>query len=76
MSEEERMKEYLLQHDDEFRRLDEKHKKYDKDLREIADSLFLTPDQERGKIKLKKMKLLVKDQMQEIIDSYCKTIKT
>ncbi len=65
--EEEKVREYLRQNSDEFRRLGEKHRKYEEQLAEIESHTFLSSEQQREKHNIKKMKLQVKDKMQEII---------
>ena len=66
---EEKVREHLRQTSEEFRRLEEKHQKYEQQLAEIESHTFLTPEQKREKQTIKKMKLQVKDKMQEIITS-------
>ena len=65
--EEEKVRDYLRQNNEDFRRLEEKHHKYEQQLEEIESHAFLTPEQKREKQTIKKMKLQVKDKMQEII---------
>jgi len=67
--EEEKFREHLRQTNEEFRRLEEKHHKYEQQLAEIESHTFLTPEQKREKQNLKKLKLQIKDKLQEIVTS-------
>jgi len=70
---EEQIKDVLRQSSKEFRWLEEKHRSYEKRLEELAELTFTTPEQEREKSELKKLKLQVKDKMQAMILNYRKT---
>lgn len=66
----EELKAHLKENDPEFRRIAEQHCAYKKQLQELASRAFLTPEQEVEEIRIKKLKLRLKDQMQEMIDRY------
>ena len=55
---------------DEFKRIEEEHKKLDKYLDEIARKKYLTSDEEIEKKKIQKMKLQFKDRMAQLIREY------
>lgn len=67
--------ERLFQEDEEFRRLKEKHQTYEKELEELNKSMFLSSEQERKRIEIKKMKLAVKDKMESILRRYRQKVK-
>ncbi len=69
---EDQIKEYLREHDDEYSRLEQKHRQYKQQLEELADKVFLTPEQQKEKKDIKKIKLKVKDQLHQIVINYRK----
>jgi len=60
----------LRTENDEFKKLEEEHKKLDKYLDEIARKKYLTSDEEIEKKKIQKMKLQFKDRMAQLIREY------
>ena len=58
---------HLMATDEEFRRLAEQHAKYHKQLESLESKLHLTNEDEIEEHRLKKLKLHLKDQMNEII---------
>jgi uncharacterized protein YdcH (DUF465 family) len=73
----EETKKHLYEHDPDFRRLKEKHQKYKEELGKIKAHSFLTPEQEMEEKTIKKKKLKLKDQMQEMIKAYqCSQVET
>ena len=60
----------LRAENDEFKKLEEEHKKLDKYLDEIASKKYLTSDEEIEKKKIQKMKLQYKDRMAQLIREY------
>jgi uncharacterized protein YdcH (DUF465 family) len=56
----------LLETDAEYQRLAEQHSKYQTELNRIATSNFLSSEDLLEEIKLKKLKLHVKDEMEQI----------
>ena len=57
---------------DEFRKIEEEHRKLDKDLEEMNKKRYLTPEEEIEKKKVQKQKLQYKDRMAELIREYGK----
>ena len=51
----------------EFRKLHEDHRKYDEELTALSDRGFLSADQQWRVSELKKLKLIVKDQIEAMI---------
>ncbi len=66
----EELKAHLMESDPEFRRLAQKHCEYKKQLEALSSRPFLTPEQQIEETRIKKLKLRLKDQMQEMIDRY------
>jgi uncharacterized protein YdcH (DUF465 family) len=64
------LKAHLIQTDEEFRRLAEQHSQYKKRLQELAARPHLTPQEQVEETQLKKLKLRLKDQMQQIMERY------
>ena len=64
------IKEHLLQSDEDFRRLAQKHHHYDEQLDKLVHKNHLTEEEKVEEINLKKMKLHVKDQMESMIQKY------
>ena len=63
----EALKAYLVQSNEEFRALAEKHAEYAKLIDEIESKPHLTDQDEFEEHRLKKLKLHLKDQMHEIM---------
>ncbi len=61
------LKEQLIVSDPEFRELAREHGKYDARLRELSALAYPNDEEQLEEITLKKKKLAVKDQMQEIM---------
>ena len=61
------LKEELLQTDDEFRRLYEEHQEYERRLEELNHKSMFSQDDEIEEKKIKLHKLVLKDQMAEIL---------
>ena len=61
------LKEHLLQTDPEFRRLYGVHRELDTRLNELASKHYLSEPEQFEEVTLKKKKLQLKDQMEEII---------
>ena len=64
------IKERLLQSNEEFRRLAQKHTNYDEQLEKLLHKSYLSEEEKIEEVNLKKMKLHVKDQMQVMIQKY------
>ncbi len=56
----------LLQTDAEYQRLAQQHQQYDAELQQISKSAYLNSEDLLEEIKLKKMKLHCKDEMERI----------
>ena len=61
------IRERLAEKDPNFRRLHLKHQEYEKRLEELQSSKYLTEEEKIEEVKIKKLKLALKDEMQEII---------
>lgn len=64
------LKAHLIQTDENFRRLAEQHSRYKQRLQELAARPYLSPHEQVEETQLKKLKLRLKDQMQQIMDRY------
>ena len=56
----------LIQTDADYQRLAEQHQRYEEELQKISQSPFLNSEDLLEEIKLKKMKLHCKDEMEQI----------
>ncbi len=59
----------LIDNNSRFRMLYEKHLFFEKQLQEYEKKPYLTPEEELEKNKVKKMKLVGKDEMESIVQS-------
>src|ERR1700692_1162232 len=64
------LKAHLMKSDEEFRRLAEQHAQYHTQLEALEAKPFPTPEEELEEHRLKKLKLRLKDQMNEIISRH------
>ncbi len=64
------VKEYLIQNDQEFRQLVQRHRSYESKLEELNNRSFLNEDDKFEETIIKKKKLALKDQMQVRIHNY------
>jgi uncharacterized protein YdcH (DUF465 family) len=69
-SQDEELKAHLLTSDEQFRLLAEQHALLKKQIESIESKAHVTGDDELEEQRLKKLKLHVKDQMNEIIDRH------
>lgn len=60
------VREQLLASHEEFRRLAQEHTQYSQRLNSLSEKRYLSEDEKVEEVRLKKLKLLVKDQMQQI----------
>ena len=70
MMKEEEIKEHLISADPEFRRLVEEHKSYEGKLHDLHSRHHMTEHDHLEEIRLKKMKLQLKDQMNSMIQKF------
>ncbi len=63
----EELKAHLLATDEQFRTLSEQHARYKRQLEEIELKPHITEDDELEEQRIKKLKLQLKDQMNEIL---------
>ena len=67
MADQEALIERLTADNEEFRGLREEHRSYEQELAELQSRPFLSADQQWRISEVKKLKLMVKDQMETII---------
>ncbi len=59
-------REQLLTGDDQFQRLVQEHSQYSQRLESLTQKRYLTDDEKLEEVRLKKLKLRLKDQMQTL----------
>jgi uncharacterized protein YdcH (DUF465 family) len=64
------IRQQLLQSNEEFRRLAQKHSNYDEQLEKLVHKTYLSEQEKVEEINLKKKKLQVKDQMEIMIQRF------
>ncbi len=64
------LKAHLMETDADFRSMAAQHCEYKKRLETLASRPYLTPEEQVEEVRIKKLKLKLKDQMQEIVDRY------
>ena len=67
MNEQQDLKELLLQTDEEFRALSERHHELDDRLHQLTDKPYLSEPEQLEEVNLKKRKLQLKDRMEDIM---------
>ena len=67
---EEQLKAHLMQSNDEFRRLADQHADYARQLDSLEALPHLTEQEQLEEVRLKKLKLRLKDQMEAIVSQY------
>jgi uncharacterized protein YdcH (DUF465 family) len=60
----------LLSGHEEFRKLVQEHKQYEQRLGSLTEKRYLTDDEKLEEVRLKKLKLRLKDQMESIERQY------
>ena len=60
-------REKLTHEDEEFRRLLEKHHEHDRRLEELRARRYLTEEEKVEEVRLKKVKLSLKDRMESVV---------
>jgi uncharacterized protein len=63
----EELKRQLLQSDDEYRQLASRHHALDEQIHNLSDRIYLTQPEQLEEVRLKKVKLQLKDQMENIL---------
>jgi uncharacterized protein len=64
------VREQLLASHDEFRRLAQEHALYSRRLESLIEKRYLTEDEKVEEVRLKKLKLRIKDQMEFIAQKH------
>jgi uncharacterized protein YdcH (DUF465 family) len=64
------LKAHLMETDEEFRRLANQHCEFKKQLEVFSSRPYLSPEDQVEETRIKKLKLRLKDQMQETMDRY------
>lgn len=60
------VRDLLLAHNDEFRRLVQEHAQYSQRLDSLTQKRFLSEDEKLEEVRLKKLKLRLKDHMEQL----------
>jgi len=68
------LREQLLRDNSEYRRLAEEHQSYDVELESLSNKHFLSEEEQLQEKTLKKKKLLLKDQMYQMVQQIRKQI--
>jgi uncharacterized protein YdcH (DUF465 family) len=66
----EELRAYLMQTDDDFRHLVDQHSDYAHKLEELASMMHLTEQEQIEEVRLKKLKLHAKDQIEARLSRY------
>jgi uncharacterized protein YdcH (DUF465 family) len=64
------VREELLAHNDEFRRLSQEHAQYSQRLEGLIQKRYLSEDEKVEEVRLKKLKLRLKDEMEKLESQY------
>ena len=62
----------LIAQNEDFRRLAQEHQQYSQRLDNLIQKRYLSEDEKLEEVKLKKMKLRLKDEMARIEQQYCR----
>jgi uncharacterized protein YdcH (DUF465 family) len=66
----EELRAHLMETDEEYRRLATEHAQHKKRVEDLESRPYLSEDEKIEEVKLKKLKLRLKDQMAEILNRY------
>jgi uncharacterized protein YdcH (DUF465 family) len=66
----EELKARLMETNEEFRGLVAQHGEYKKQLEALSSRPYLSPQEQLEEVRIKKLKLRLKDQMQQMMDQY------
>jgi uncharacterized protein len=64
------VREELLAHNEEFRRLSQEHSQYSQRLDSLTSQRYLSEDEKVEEVRLKKLKLRLKDEMEKLEVQY------
>lgn len=67
------LRDHLASSHEEFRRLAQEHSQYSQRLDSLIQKRYLTEDEKIEEVRLKKLKLRLKDQMEQIEQQYRRT---
>ncbi|HLK07620.1 MAG: YdcH family protein [Acidobacteriia bacterium] len=70
------VREQLLASHEEFRRLAQEHTQHSQRLHSLIEKRYLTEDEKLEEVRIKKVKLRLKDQMQMIEQEYLRSHQT
>jgi uncharacterized protein len=70
------VREQLLASHEEFRRLAQEHTQHSQRLHSLIEKRYLTEDEKLEEVRIKKVKLRLKDQMQTIEQEYLRAHQT
>ena len=70
------VKNFLLQSNSQYRELAERHHQLDDRLHELTDRHYLTTSEQFEEVTLKKRKLALKDQMEQIAREYAEATRS
>ena len=59
-----------ISHDEELKKFVDEHVLFEKQLDELNDKIYLTPDEEMKQKELKKLKLAGRDKIEQILKKY------
>ncbi|MDP2996775.1 MAG: DUF465 domain-containing protein [Bryobacterales bacterium] len=66
----EELKAHLMETDEEYRRLAAEHAQHKRRVEDLESHSYLSEEEKLEEVKLKKLKLRLKDQMAEILNRY------
>ena len=64
------LRDQLLAHNEEFRKLTHEHQQYSQRLDSLINKRYLSEDEKLEEVRLKKLKLRLKDEMERIEQQY------